>query len=232
MMETTWQEIQSRYYSDPRAHSHLEFNENSLYAKDLVAHVLSALEWPESTVEVGSGSGRFTPHIADWIDVVAIDASFEMGLNAPRRSNIRQICGDASETLGSMRGIESVCGFFILHHVEDREELFDTMYDSLKTGSRVCFVEPNRLNPLFFLQVLFSKEMTWRAERGMFKFNIKKVKEELKGAWFSNVTSETFGFFPPQVLDRWPWTLKIQKRIENMRIFKMFLPFHLITAMR
>jgi hypothetical protein len=101
---------------------------------------------------------------------------------------------------------------------------------SLKTGGAIIFVEPNRLNPLFLAQILFCKDMTWKGEKGTFRYGAAGYRRCLENCGYTAIVINKFGFFPPQILDNFPFMLKIEKWIEKIPLVKIFLPFLLISA--
>jgi hypothetical protein len=40
----------------------------------------------------------------------------------------------------------------------------------------------------------------------------------------------TFGWFPPQILDRWGWALRVERRLEACAWLRPVLPFRLIQS--
>jgi ubiquinone/menaquinone biosynthesis C-methylase UbiE len=233
-----WQQVQNDFYSDPEKHTHLAYEANSTYAKNLTAHLVEAigLSAGQTILEVGAGAGRFTPHLSPYVGkVVALDTSAQL-LDALKqksgKNNIEIACASVFDLplhYGE-QAFDAICGFFILHHLPDHPRLFERFKVSLKQGAHLAFIEPNRLNPLFLLQVLFSKEMTWEAEKGMFTLSRNKTMKLLQRLGFYDVRCKCFGFFPPQILDRWPWLVKFELVLERIPVLREVLPFHLITA--
>ncbi|MDI6765888.1 MAG: methyltransferase domain-containing protein [Bacteroidota bacterium] len=234
-----WQDVQNEFYSDADQHSHLTFNRNSLYSKDLSDHLVEAarISPNDEVLEIGAGAGRFSIHLAKVCKhLVALDTSSAL-LDALKsqqseKNNIDVLCASVFDLLDHFKKIslDVVCGFFILHHLPHHDKLFGLIKTVLKPGGRISFVEPNRMNPLFLAQAIFDPEMTWDAEKGMFKFSASKTVKILNELGFVNLKRERFGFFPPQVLDKFPSSMKIQNMIEKIILFRRILPFILITA--
>ena len=237
---SSWQKTQATFYADPKKHTHLLFNPKSAYAKDLSDHMASALqlEGSENVLEIGCGAGRFSFHLSDHCGkLTGLDAASSFldllkslsGLG----KTIDTICGDIHNLshLLPEAELDDICGFFILHHLEDHDRLFQSFYQALGRGGKVAFVEPNRFNPLFLLQVLFSPEMTWQAEKGMFSFSANRAADLLKKNGFTNIQCHSFGFFPPAILDFAPKPLlAFQKFLEEKKLFKKILPFTLLSG--
>ena len=236
-----WQQTQDRYYADPARHRHLAYNPQSVYAKDLVSRMVAGLDLRREhrVLELGAGAGRFTLHLARHCgQLTALDTSSGMlealAKQAPPNNGIETLCASIEELPARYRGdpFDAVCGFFILHHLPDRVRLMEAIRAVVKPGGRIAFLEPNRWNPLFLLQVAACPEMSWRAERGMFSFSASATLRLLERSGFEEIGLERFGFFPPQILDRVRGALPVQRFLERLWPLDRFLPFVLITATR
>ena len=144
-----WQEIQDEFYADAEKHTHLEFDPGSVYAKDLVDHMVKAIDISRSktVLEIGAGAGRFSLHLIPHCGkLVALDTSRALldalKREAPQHGNLDVICASvfdlARDTVPGF--FDAVCGFFILHHLPDHEKLFALISQTLKSGGRVCFM--------------------------------------------------------------------------------------------
>ncbi len=234
-----WQEIQDEFYADPEKHQHLAFDEHSVYARDLTDHMVRGVPIGASdrVLEVGAGAGRFSLHFAHRCGaLVALDTSEPLLTALKRESppglNLQVHCASVFDLPGDlgMHSVDVVCGFFILHHLPDHGRLFDLIGKSLRPGGRIGFLEPNRINPSFLVQVMVSREMTWKAEKGMFTFSATRTRKILRETGYADIRMERFGFFPPPILDRIPGLLSVQRGIERLAPLRRFLPFVLITA--
>ena len=94
----------------------------------------------------------------------------------------------------------------------------------------MLFIEPNRRNPLFLLQVLCCPDMSWSAEKGMFTLGCRRIREAFDAANLSVPSIETFGWFPPKILDRWAWAFRTEERLERVPFLRPVLPFRLIRS--
>ena len=195
----------------------------------------------KTILEVGSGSGRFTFHlIRKGLRLTAFDFSEEM-LTCLSQAAQRQALnhgqllvksGDITKA-GELFGVEqfdTIIGFFLLHHLEDARLALKALRGILKKGGELIFIEPNRLNPLFLAQVFFFRDMTWQGEKGTFRHGAWDYRDCMEEAGYTNVEIRKFGFFPPQILDKFSITLKLEKQLEKVPLVKVFLPFLLITA--
>ena len=236
-----WQKVQDDFYIDAKKHTHLLFKPNSTYAKLLTDQMVRGLSLSNSDIvlDIGAGAGRFTLHLAPYCKkVVALDTSQALLGALERQSapgtNLDIACAsvfDLPLDFGPS-SFDAISGFFILHHIPNHVKLFELIFDTLKSGGRLGFLEPNRLNPLFLLQVMFSREMTWEAEKGMFTFSASTTTRILRDVGFINIQIKRSGFFPPQLLDNIPGISTIQKGLEWFSPIRRFLPFVLINAQK
>lgn len=239
---SSWAERQKEFYR-VFPHAHLQFNPESIYAQNIVNELFkhANLTPGKRILEVGCGSGRFTLHLTyKGLNLTALDFSEEqlnklrktsqqLGLNADQLS-IQT--GDITTSTNPFEGdlFDCILGFFFLHHLEDIRSSLKSLNRMLKNGGEVIFIEPNRLNPLFFAQIFFCKDMTWRDEKGTFRYGAQGYTSCLEDSGYCEIKIRKFGFFPPQILDKFPSMLRIEKRLEKFPLVKIFLPFLLIRA--
>jgi SAM-dependent methyltransferase len=235
------QAVQDEFYEDVELHTHLAFDAASVYARDLTDHLRheTALGRDEALLELGAGAGRFSLHLAPHCaHLVALDTSRALldALGAQVGSDARIERAHASvfdlRAWRRARTFDVVCGFFILHHVPQHADLFELIHEALRPGGRIAFIEPNRINPSFLLQVAISPEMKWEAEKGMFSFSARETMRRLRSAGFERVRVRRFGLCPPQLLDRAPRILPLQHALERVPGVRRFLPFSLIVGER
>jgi SAM-dependent methyltransferase len=241
---TTWVEQQRQFYT-ARPHAHLQYSPQGVYAVHLTEHLLQAAKIQPGgrVLEVGSGAGRFTIPLLQRMQgtLTAFDLS-ETLLDQLRRnleSASPTIQGRCELKAGNIHRLDeifeaqqfdAVIGFFFLHHLNDLTDAIRQLRRVLRPGGQMVFIEPNRRNPLFFLQVLCCPDMSWREEKGMFTLGRKRLRQAFRAGGMALPTIETFGCFPPQILDRWPRILSVEKRIERVALWKAILPFRLISS--
>jgi len=94
----------------------------------------------------------------------------------------------------------------------------------------MAFLEPNRRNPLFLLQVAACADMTWREEKGMFRLSAKSVRSSFEHAGLRPLDTQRFGFFPPQLLNRSSRWGALEAGLEKVRVLEPILPFLFLGA--
>lgn len=233
---------QQEFY-DTRAHDHLQPQGDDRYAAKLAARLAASvgLSSESHVLEVGAGFGRFTfPLLEHCGTLVAADLSPAAlaQLDAVREqrgidsNQCRTLQGDLDTLTVEESGgpFDAVVGFFLLHHLHDSARSIAHLARLLRPGGRMGFIEPNRRNPSFLLQVACCPDMTWAEERGMFTLSRAKIDAAYHAAGLRPLENDSFGFFPPQVLNRFDWAGSLEDKIEAARVFEPVLPFLLLCA--
>lgn len=236
------QTIQKKYYSIDKEHSYLRYHEDDFYSKNLITYLLDFISVTKQNkiLEIGAGAGRFTLHLLKaGYNVDCVDIS-KTQLNRLKEDAIitgipidklRTYCMPIENmAVDSTDRYDVIIGFFILHHldIDNLEIYFSKFKEIIKNNGKICFLEPNRLNPLFFLQVLIQEDMDFEGERGMFILSKGKLKKAVLSSKYRSVDFKNFGFFPPQIINRFPQILKFERMIEKLPLLNRLLPFILI----
>ena len=237
--------VRQKHFYETRDHAHLRPLENDHYARKLAQRLASDLGMqPEHRVlELGAGFGRFTlPLVELCASVVAVDLSRRVHDSLARSRDARGIpvercrphCADVDGLTEEdfSEPFDFIVGFFLLHHLSDFAHTIKKLAPLLRPGGQMAFVEPNRFNPLFAAQVALCPDMTWREERGMFRLSPRDVEVAFRAAGLLPGRTRSFGFFPPQILNRFPSARGLEGRLERIRALKWVLPFLLPNACR
>jgi 2-polyprenyl-3-methyl-5-hydroxy-6-metoxy-1,4-benzoquinol methylase len=232
-----------RKFYESRRPGHLQPRLRSFYADKLAGSVASATGMTNEhrVLEVGAGFGRFTFSLLDHCgSVVALDLSrqalgrleeFRDQQSIPE-ARCRVCCcsveqASAERTAGPF---DFVVGFFLLHHLDDPAATIEKLASLLAPAGCMAFVEPNRWNPLFALQITFSRELSWRVERGVYRLGGRDIARAYRAAGLVEVASRSFGFFPPALLNRFGIARRIEERLEKLPVLGGIRPFLLATA--
>ena len=232
-----------RHFYDTRDHDHLQAREDDAYSRKLVGQVMAALgiSSEHSVLEVGAGFGRFTFELLERCgSVVALDLSPRALETLERTRDERGIAPSRCRTwVADLARLDQeeveerfdfVVGFFLLHHLPDFAAAIGGLARCLAPGAGIGFVEPNRRNPLYLAQVACCPDMTWAEEKGMFKLHWADVEDAFRSAQLVDVQTARFGFFPPQIVNRFEGARRLEARLEQMAALEWVLPFLLSTA--
>ncbi len=190
----------------------------------------------ERVLDVGCGMGRYTFALADrGLIVEGIDLSealleqfreFDSG-----RYAIPLHCADILDPSDELRhrGFDAVLGFFTLHHLHDLTACLRAMRALAKPGGRIVFLEPNPLNPLYYIQMLVVPGMSWSGEKGLLNMRRHVVFDAVRAAGLVEPALERFGFLPPFAINR-SWGLSVEDRLERVALWRSLLPFQLFRA--
>jgi SAM-dependent methyltransferase len=235
-------EDQRRFY-ETREHAHLQPRDQDRYAARLVRELAQGvgIGRQDRVLEVGAGFGRFSFALLDHCrELVALDLSPRALAALEAERDRRGVppwrcvprCGDLSALAPEQLGerFPFVVGFFILHHLPDPAAAIHQLAAVLAPGGTVAFVEPNRRNPLFLAQVACAPDMSWAEERGMFRLRARAVEQAFRAAGLEVLPTRRFGFFPPQLVNRFATARRIEAAIEAAGVFEPVLPFLLLRA--
>lgn len=203
-------------------------------------HVDELVSWggldeAERVLEVGAGMGRYTLLLAErGVPVEALDLSplllerlraFDGG-----RFNVPVHAADVLAPPEQLRGrFDAVVALFTLHHLHDLAASFRAMSRLLRKGGRVVFLEPNPLNPLFYVQIAATPGMTWRGDGGIVRMRPKTVFAAMSSAGFSDLALRRFGFFPPFAANE-PRLRPLEQALERRALLEPVLPFQLFRG--
>jgi SAM-dependent methyltransferase len=126
---------------------------------------------------------------------------------------------------------DAVIGFFVLHHVHDLDACLEVAARLVRPGGRVAFVEPNPLNPLYYVQITLTPEMRWKGEKGIFKMHDRVLHPAMKRAGLVDVSTRRFGFLPPFVTNL-PFGERLESILESVSLWERALPFQLFGGAR
>ena len=215
---------------EPRASRHIR---RQLEETLRIARISSS----DRVLEVGCGMGRFTLMLANrGAQVEGLDLS--PGLLDRLRAHggwhpgITLHCGDVLEPRPALRdSFDVVLGFFVLHHLRDVSEAVAAMSRLLKPGGRLVLLDANGWNPLFYLQLLTMRGMTWRGDKGLAQMRPSVVLGAMRRAGLRRAALSRFGFLPAFVVDR-RWGSRLDLAIERLPLPDVFHAFQIFSAQR
>jgi len=185
-------------------------------------------------LEVGCGLGRYTFILAELgVKVEGLDLSPQLlaqlqEINAGKY-DIPTHGFDLVDAPAEMFGrFDAVIGFFVLHHVHQLDPVMQVASRLVKPKGSVCFLEPNPLNPLYYVQITLTPEMRWEGEKGIWKMYPDVIFPSMERAGLHPQEVERFGFFPPFVTNL-PVGPALESAMEKV-FWNRALPFQLFGS--
>jgi 2-polyprenyl-3-methyl-5-hydroxy-6-metoxy-1,4-benzoquinol methylase len=242
-MRADWRDVQRRFYDSTADQYRENFQQVNRYFDFVTARLLDAVDPRpgQRVLELGASGGRFTvPLLERGCRVTAIDISARsieyldrLLAGHPRRRDLTLVVDDASalEQIAE-RDFDAVVGAHILHHVQDLDGLLSRSRERLRPGGRAVFLEPNPWNPQWYVQVTLHPRRRWRVERGLLRVWPARVRRQMLAAGFAPVRVETFGCFPPFVLNRLPGAVALEAALERVAPLARLFTLNLFSAAR
>jgi len=137
----------------------------------------------------------------------------------------------ANPPAGLEERFDAVVGLFALHHFHDLRRCFAAMARLIRRGGRVAFLEPNPLNPLYYVQMAITPGMTWAGDGGIVGMRPHRVLGAIEAAGLRPLPVQRFGFFPPFAANV-HGAARVEAALEGARVLRPFLPFQLFGAVR
>lgn len=190
-------------------------------------------------LEIGCGTGYFTKEIAkNNAHLTAIDISPDLIKIAKNSvnyisNNVIFKIENAYSMSFSNQSFDCVVGSSILHHLEIDEALKE-IFRILKFGGKICFTEPNMMNPQIALQknIPYIKKILGDSpdETAFFRWTLKK---KLKKLGFVNIEIIPFDFLHPATPEALiKIIIKIGNSIEKIPLLREIAGSLLIKAQK
>jgi SAM-dependent methyltransferase len=192
----------------------------------------AAVSPTDSVLEVGCGMGRYSLMLAGrGINLTGLDLSpvllQRLRAFSDGEFDIPLYCADIASAPAELhQKFDVVIGFFTLHHLHDLEPCFASMAELLREGGRIAFLEPNGLNPLYYIQIALTPRMTWQGDGGVARMLPHVVLGAMRRAGLSDLRVHRFGFFPPFIANRSAGS-RLERVLERLPLWRPFLPFQL-----
>lgn len=191
----------------------------------------------ERVLDVGCGMGRYTLPLAErGLKVEALDLSQalldQLSAFNGGRYEIPLHCMDVLSAPATLEDrFDAVVGFFTLHHLHDLRASFVAMSRLVRPGGRIVFLEPNPLNVLYYLQIVFAPGMTWAGDKGILNMRRKTIFEAMRSAGLWDLATARFGFFPPFLANNRSGAT-LERVLERFPPWRPLLPFQLFRGDR
>lgn len=188
-------------------------------------------------VDVGCGEGRYTlPLAARGHDVEGLDLApgllERLSESDGGRYRVPLHAADVMAPPPELeRRYDAAVGFFALHHFHDLEACFRGIARLVRPGGSITFLEPNPLNPLYYVQIAVTPRMTWEGDGGLVRMHPRTLDRAARAAGLEDLAFRRFGFFPPMVVNR-PRGAAIERRLERVAALRPVLPFTVVRWRR
>jgi SAM-dependent methyltransferase len=158
-------------------------------------------------LEVGCGIGDYTRGVAAATPATIVSVDVAPGLvahaQASRPANVRFVAADVEALPFASGTFDAVVGNAVLHHLR-LDRTVPEMLRVLRPGGRLCFAEPNMLNPQVFLE----RNVRWIGRRldnspGETAFVRWRVRPTLARLGLADVRARPFDFLYPLTPARW-----------------------------
>jgi len=129
---------------------------------------------------------------------------------------------------------DAVIGSSILHHLDMRKAA-PILFRLIKHGGRLCFAEPNMLNPQVFLErkLCFIRPLFWYVSPDETAFIRWSLRRLLEKAGFTEVSITPFDWLHPAMPSSLIKAAQIiQNKIEKLPLLREFSGSLLISAFR
>ncbi len=212
-------------------HSYMRYDNARFasYIYSLVHHPL--FQKYDVAIELGAGMGRFSPPLVEnFKKVFLIEPS-----NSYAEFLRKEFAEDKVSVLETVsdeffcnpgdagRGPAAVFCFHLMHHISaaERRKIFDYVREGSSLG---IVVEPNPINPLILIQVLLTKDMSFKEEAQYLQLNYRKYKKEIEAAGLRIITYKRLCIFPPFLgnflVQKFP-----QRFLRSFEFLSSLLPF-------
>lgn len=223
-------------YKRPEDHVYLDVPVRDTHHKLIIGRLMShfGVAAGDKIVEVGSGSGRYTDLMLDMgLKVAATEPDAVLAQKLRARLDgrpgldVHEVAADNLDEI--VAGARLVCGYHVLHHLDERtllklRETFEKQAASNRNFAGWFFLEPNPVNPLWVISVIITPGTTLSEERGVWRWSYydKTLGGEVKSMFLGAV-----GLFPPRpfVAALPDWAQRIGSRLAPIRD-----PFHIYAV--
>ncbi|MCK5784864.1 MAG: class I SAM-dependent methyltransferase, partial [Desulfobacterales bacterium] len=191
-------------YYDSDKHGYMQYSDDRFadYIYSLIADD-SFLNY-DAAIEFGAGMGRFSAsiikHFSKTTLVEPVPAYTDILKKKFPNNCVRILNCSVEKFLSTQTSYEPalVFCFHLMHHLtyEQRKIIYHYIK---KTGSKCVLVEPNPLNPLILLQIIFHPDMSLSEEIQYLSLTYNRYKKEIESSGLTLTSLKRFCFFPPAI---------------------------------
>lgn len=193
-----------------------------------------------TVLEIGAGTGKWTiPLLKKGFAVTATDISRKSLRVLKDKAQSFGLDGkltvlvDNFEKESFREKFDAVFCFGVIHHLDPKKRnlIISNIIRSVKKGGRIYILEPNPLNPLYFLLylerwILNKKGVNrWSTENGFLRSFIWKLKHDLKNSGLKRVESRWYSYLPSRFANYCPLVLRFNEQMNKIPLVRLFSAF-------
>lgn len=196
-------------------------------------------------VDLGSGTGRFALHfLKKGFDVTGIDISSEAVEMLKKRAHRYKL---SKKLQARQHGLNSPikelegkfdAGYMIVtYHCisndpKEQQKVFKNFIKLIRKKGKVLIMEPNPLNPLFYISYLFVYKGNLREGYNIINSRKEILVDLLKKEGMDDIRIYHHSFLPTYFINYWNFVGQLNKFLCNIPIIKNLSAFHIITAVK
>lgn len=152
-----------------------------------------------------------------------------------KSNNLKTVCNDLSD-----RWLEQkfdagymICSYHCLSlNQQERFRTINNFIKSIKVNGKFFMMEPNPLNPLFFLFYPFVYGRNWREGLNLIYSQRRMIEKDVSRAGIGKLTWFWYGFLPTFLVNRWPFVAQLNRFFCRLPLINSFCAFNLMIGRR
>lgn len=192
-------------------------------------------------VDFGCGNGHFALNfLGKGFDVTGIDIS-ELALEILEirahkynfSKNLHVINNGLYAPIKKLEGKFDAGYMIVTYHCitrENQKNAFNNFIRLIRKDGKILIMEPNPLNPLFYLYYLSVYKNNLSEGRNIINSSKEKLIDLLKETGLVDIKIFHHSFLPTSLINRWKWAKNINVFLCSMPVINNFSAFHIITA--
>ncbi len=188
-------------------------------------------------LEIGAGTGRWTiPLLEKGFEVTATDISGNSlrilktkAIKLHLEKNLTVVKNDFEKPIYK-EYFDAVFCFGVIHHLDPKKRniIVRNVVKALKKDGNIFLLEPNPLNPLYYLSYfcrwLFNMRDVnrWSIEKGFLRSSIWELKEIFQDLGIGAFENRWYGYLPSRFAIHLPFVLKFNLMMNKIYFLRLF----------